>query len=135
MTTPLKLKDLHILVAHPDAFAASRLRALLEAEGALVAIANTGALSLGLSAEHPVDLLVAFAGLTDMPVSALISKVRERSGREVPCLVVSAFLREDQVLDVIRLPRVMVKDRGTTPPHRAGSEGGGTASARRSLRR
>jgi len=99
------LGDIRVLVVDDDRDALGMVREILEATGAQVSVANSGAAALNVLASVRPDVLIADLGMPKMDGFELITRVRQNVDmalRDVPAAALTAYARSDDRAKALR---------------------------------
>jgi len=92
------LRDLRILVVDDDPETVDTFSALLEMEGANVAVATSARDALRIVDEHRPQLILSDIGMPDLSGLQFIEQVRRRNGgAEIIAIALSGYSREEDV--------------------------------------
>jgi PAS domain S-box-containing protein len=93
----IRLEGLRVLAVDDDADESAMIQEVLEAAGARVITANSGAAALDLLERETVDVLLADLGMPGMDGFELIREVRRRGGAngDIPATAITAYTRSD----------------------------------------
>ena len=87
----MRLSGLHVLLVEDDVDNLELLGSYLEGEGARPFSAGSISAALAMSAGNAIDILVSDLELADGDGCALLSKLRERHGTELPAIAISDY--------------------------------------------
>lgn len=99
------LRDIRVLLVDDDRDALGMVREILEATGAQVSVANSGAAALNVLASVRPDVLIADLGMPKMDGFELIARVRQNADmalRDVPAAALTAYARSDDRAKALR---------------------------------
>lgn len=92
------LRGMHVMLVDDDQQTVDTFRMLLEAEGALVDVANDGESALASMQKHKPDLLLSDIGMPGMDGYQLVHRVRGQAAlKEVPAIALSGYGRHSDV--------------------------------------